>query len=131
MIYVRLMQKTMFQHYWNKVIMNMLWAIIASVGLINAAYALSANEIMTQNWQANSLFESQYAAHANVDGNVHHNNASQTTLSNNKKNNLKANEQTNSVTIPGFGTVRDGVFDIKDDTHLIFYTDGVAMKLDY
>ena len=122
----------MFQHYWNKVIIvNGIWVIIASIGLINTAYALSANEIMTQNWQANSLFESQYAARANVDGNVRHSNASQTTLNNNKKTSLKANEQTNSVTIPGFGTVRDGVFDIKDDTHLIFYTDGVAMKLDY
>lgn len=119
----------MFQHYWKKIKPTCL-ATFVLLGGLNTANALSANEIMNQNWQTDSLFESQYAARANLDGNARHSNESQTVL-NTKKVNGKASNSSNSVTIPGFGTVRDGVFDIKDDTHLIFYTDGVVVKLDY
>ena len=90
---------------------------------INMSYAVSADDFMSN--QVDKLFESkQYVFSTDI-----MQDESRVVVARRIVN--KKNYDSNAVQIPGLGTIRNGVYDVNDATHVIFYTDGVVFKLDY
>lgn len=88
------------------------------------ALAISATDIMSQNWNANKLFESNLSSGL----------VSTVSLQKPIKSGVlvvKKNLPANSVDLYGFGVVHDGIYDLNEDTHVVFYIDAVVLKLDY
>lgn len=93
--------------------------------LFNSANAISADDAMTTSWQPATLFESkQYALTTSITAN-----GDESSIIH--KVTKKQNYDAGSLQIPGLGMINNGVYDVTDATHVIFYTDGVVIKLDY
>lgn len=109
----------------HKLISNVIFGSVL-IFMMASSWALSADDMMTQSWQVSNLFESkQYTLTTNI-------------ISRQESSPIVSHKfmttprySAESVHIPGLGTIRNGVYDVTDETHLIFYTDGVVVKLDY